>query len=819
MQVVTIPLTIVQTTRRLRRDLSFTSVVVLTLSLGIGATTALAAATYAFLLAPLPFPDADRLCVLYETAQGSASRDFGAALPNIRDLQEQTHAFESVGAGLTRTFGLRASGGALKVVNVGMVTATFLKTLEVQPYIGRNFTSAEELGGARLIIISDQIWAERFGRDHLVLGKHLDLNEESFTIIGVLPSTFPALIGSEPVQAFIPLPDSTYDHRSAKSLFAVARLKPDERLDSARANLRAVSHRLAQMYPENSGIEANIQDLREAMYGSARGPVLLILSGSILILVAAATNVIFYFAERMITRMQEIVVRVALGATSADLGSQFITESLVLCGASAGLGACVGTLILAVLRRTNIIPHAAAIAYTDPRGLSTTCVIVGLSAAFAILLSIVLGIVCLRIVKVTNISGLLGGSGWTRSAHRTGTLFLNGFVIAQIAISFVLLASCAFLLNSLHLVLAAPRGFDSNNIIQFGLGLPEVRYNTDQKLATFHEDLLRALEHLPGIESAFGAWRLPTEGGGIGLSTHFYVEGALRAESHKKWPSALINIVTPNYFETLKIPLFKGRSFSSFDNLRTPRVLIVNRAFERAFFKDANALSRRLKLSWQSDSTPADTWFEVIGVVNNTRDRSLETSPEPELYLAMSQFPADGFQYALRTRHLDPTVIKSVQQVVHGLDPQLEDIRVVTFNERLMSGVQYRKTLLRYNEWLATLAGFLMVVGLYGGVSYLLAQRTKALAIRMALGASPSKIRLLVIRQVSSLISIGLAVGLILWLAAARFIRSELFGLSTTDPFTLMIVVLALYLLCLLFVSRACFVVGRISPASILRST
>jgi hypothetical protein len=291
------------------RDKRFVAVVVLTLAVGIGTNTALFTAAYGLLLAPLPFPHSERLVVFHESWAGRGSRD--VSLPDVHDWQEQTTAFDSFGVGRFRTFGLRDKNHQLSVVKIGVVTAGYLQTLGVPPAFGRIFTQSEETGNATVLVLGYQLWVQRFNKNPLVIGERVQLNEQPYIVIGVLPLRFPALLAGEVVEGFIPIDEKTYSNRSAKTLYAVGRIKPTRSVEDARAELQVVARKLAALYPENSSTGADFESLQTAMYGSLQRPLLFLIAGSALILLIVFTNVTFFFGERVVARMREIAIRVA----------------------------------------------------------------------------------------------------------------------------------------------------------------------------------------------------------------------------------------------------------------------------------------------------------------------------------------------------------------------------------------------------------------------------------------------------------------------------------------------------------------------------
>lgn len=799
--------------RSLLRSPGFAIPALITLALGIGANTAMFSATYGLLLKPLPYPDPDRLLALFETR--AEQGDQPVSLADLLDWRAQSRGFSGMAAYRPRSFGLLSAGGDVAVVQGGMVTADFFPALGVRPVLGRPFNEREEIGEAAVVLIGHRLWRERLGGAADVLGRRIRLNDVPYTVLGVLPAGFSFPMGGKVPDLYLPLSRKDYGaSREARSLGAIGRLRPGITAAAARTELAGIAARLARSHPDtNAKVGANLTTLDEALRGKNRRPLLLLTGAGLLLLVIACVNVANLLLARFFNRIHRTAIRAALGAGVGGLARQFLAEGLVL----SLLGAALGLLTAGVWLR--LLPLALPLVggsglpsglETDPLRLRGSALLFALGLAVAT--ALVFALIPTLLARRSDLQKVLreGGAGVT-SHHRLS----SSLVVGQVALSVMLLLASGLLLRSFFDLLATDPGFQSAGVLRFGIGLPEKRYDSDRKMLAFHQALFDRLSQLPQVEAAGAAARLPVSG--EGFSTGFIFEGAPPAAGEEA-PEVAINVASPGYFTALKIPRLAGRGFSPQDGPDAPRVVLVNRAFARAYSPDRNAVGRRIELSWTSEINPSGTVWEIVGVVGDVRQRALAEEGTAEIYLPVSQYPLDGASYVLRTARRDPELATAVRASVTALDPQLERIELRPFADALRDSLADRRLAMLLTGLFALVALLLTAVGLYGVVAYSVAQRRREIALRLTLGAQVWQVARLVLGQGLRLTVLGTALGLAGFYALGRLIESHLYGVTATDPLTAAGVVAVLALISLLACALPSLRASRTEPMGSIRS-
>ncbi len=798
--------------RALLRSPGFTIPALLTLALGLGANTAMVSATYGLLLRALPYPDPDRLVRLYET-QGDQGQQ-PVSLADLLDWRSQSHDFSGIAGFRPRSFGL-SSGGDVAVVQAGMVTTDFFTILGAAPILGRAFTEPEEIEESPVVVISHRLWRERFGGREDIAGRRILVNDVPRTILGVLPAGFEFPMNGKVPDLYLPLSRKDYGtDRETRSLGALGRVKPDVAMAAAQTELRGIAARLAQAYPRsNAKVGAEILTLNEALRGKNRRPLLLLTGAGFLLLVIACTNVANLLLARFFRRIHPVAVRAALGARQSDLTRQFLAEGLLL----SLLGAVLGLLTAGVWRR--LLPLALPLAggnalpaglEADPLRLSGFALLLalGLAAATGLLFALIPTLLARR----SDLQKVLREGGTSVLSHHR---LSSSLVVGQVALSAMLLLGAGLLLRSFLDLLATDPGFQSSGGWRFGIGLPDKRYGSDLKILSFHDSLLDRLSPLSGVEAVGAAARLPLSGDGF--TSSFTLVGAPPVP-RERLPSAALNVASPGYFTTLRIPLLAGRGFTRNDGPDAPRVALVNQAFVQGHSPDRTVIGQRLKLGWRSDINPAGTVWEIIGVVGNVRQRALEAQSTPEIYLPMSQYPLDGCTYVLRTQRHDPALTATLRADVAALDPQLERIELRPFAETVRDSLSNRRLALLLTGLFAGVALLLTTVGLYGVVAYSAAQRRREMALRLTLGAQAWQVAQLVLGQGLRLTLLGIALGLIGFYGLKQMIESQLYGVTLTDPLTMLAVAILLALVALVACAVPALRAARMEPMRSFRS-
>jgi len=751
--------------RAIRRSPAFAISTILTLALGVGANTGAFSALASLLLRPLPYPDPHRLVALYETTVDRQPR--GVAEQNLLDWRARTALFEAMAVFQPRSFGLTIiPRDPVTVVQTGMVMAEFFRVLQVPPALGRVFREDEEISEARAIVLTDRLWRTMFSADPALIGRKVSLNEEPYTILGVMPAGFEYPMDRVLPDAFIPLSRKDYCCGRLGSQDAIARLKRGATIESARAELASVAAGLAAEHPDtNRGRTAGLRPLAAAIHGNRREPLFLLMAASSLLLLIACANVGGLILARSLGRSREMAIRASLGAGLRHIARAFAAEAAVLSVAGAACGLLATRLVLRMA--PQFVPGAGQAA---PLRLDSAAFV--FAAALATILAVLLPVA----------PAILVARGWNGVPRSRGTL-RGALVVTQVALSVVLLLGAGLLLRSFLRLLATSPGFETASAFEFGIGLPEKRYDTTLKEIAFHRELLRRLSATPGVDSVGAALHLPLRGGSAGPGGPFQIWGDNIPLPQR--PRSWINAASPGYFAAMGIPLIQGRDFSwQDDRPGVHRVAIVNQTFARTWLPGRRALGTRLDLRWVSDLNPLGVAWEIVGVVGDTRQASLDREPIPEIFLSITQVGMDGGVYVIRTRVSG----KAIASVVADLDPRIQKVGVKPLDLIVQANLGSRSAAIRLVGGFGLLALLLCAVGIYGIVAFRAAERSREMAIRSALGAGAREIRTLILGHGLWLAAWGTAAGIAAFLMASPLLRSQLYGVGAADPISIVAV-------------------------------
>ena len=795
--------------RVLLKQPGFAAVAVVTLALGVGANTAIFWVVNAALLRSLPFRDPERLVQVWETTR---QRDFGqreASYPDFLDWR-RGEAFESA-AGYAPSFFTLAGEGGPERVRGAAVTANFFDTLGVKPARGRTFLEGEDApGGGCVLLLSQGLWQRRYGGDEHVLGQPVATDGGSCTVVGVLPAGFSfAKLGDAEMWTTLRPSEMQARARYWHWVQVVARLKPGTGLEAARAQMQTVAARIAADDPQShAGTGISLVPLQEEFVGQIR-PILFALLGAVgLVLLIACANVANLLLARSTVRGKEVAIRAALGASRWRLVRQLLTESVLLALAGGALGlvlALWGTDLLVAA-----IPQAQLAFMPYLRHLPLDTNILLFTFGLSLLTGVVFGLAPALAASRADLQGAMREGGRGSGARRArGARDL--LVVSEVALSLVLLVGAGLLLKSLARMLSVNPGFRTENLLTMTVTLPPARYADGARAAAFYQELLRRVSALPGVGGAAEVSNLPLSGdGGTGTPRVLGLpESATEgAESH-------LRTVSANYFEVMGVPLLRGRGFDERDRAEAPPVVVVNQTFAERVFRGAEPTGQRVTFKFTANQPP----FEIVGVVGDEKVTSLDARTTPVIYFPVSQGPDSRMSLVARTTADPSALAAAVRGEVRALDGEVPVFGVRTMEQVISDS---RATFMRrYPAYLigvfACVALVLAVVGIYGVISYAVTQRTREIAIRVALGAQGRDVLRLVVGQGLLLALAGVGFGVCGALALTRLMSGLLYGVSAADPavyclVSLLLVTVALAA-CLLPARRA----AKVDPMVALR--
>ena len=796
--------------RQLRKSPGFTVTAVLTLALGVGATTAIFSCVYGLLLKSLPFRDASRIVELSET-HPQVHGGIEATYPDYEDWKSQQSSFSQIAAYSTLnpdTVSLVMDGHAEQVHRV-IVSGNFFSLLGISPLIGRMINEQDDTPASdHVAVLSASAWDRYFGRDPGVLGRNVDLNGSSYVIVGVLPPG-----AAYPAEGEVWLPLSLLDHdtrvsRVWHSVNVLGRLRPGIGLPSANADMQTVAARLAAAYPAtNRNWSVHLKPLREQLVGTLRPAILSLLGSVVLVLLIACANVANLLMVRATAKRREVAVRQALGADRIRLFSESLAQTLVLCLLGGALGILLAAGTLPLLRLA--LAHTAGLGQSTIESISLSIPVLLFTLGVCTLTAVVFGL--LPVIKNPSSLTETLRPGDRSSTGGHGRARAQGMLVAgEIAIAVVVLFLSSLVIRSFQKLLAVDPGFRTDHLLSVEITLPEPRYGDDSPTTNhFFEQLLDKIAQSPGVLSAATTSVLPLKPSEV--MTRFLVEGAPPL-APGTFPVAQIRYVSPSFFQTLGLPLQEGRIFEQKDIENKSNSFVVNNAFAQRYLAGRSPVGADILLgvlSAHPDKIP------IVGVVANAHDLGVDAETQPEIYL-----PGFGLHEVLLVRSAtDPqNIIPIVRNAVRALDPNQPIYRVQTVDALLsdtLARQQMTATLLGIFSFVAlALAG----IGIYGVLSYSVAQRRREIGVRMAVGANRAEVLRLVLSQAGRFTAIGIVVGLAAGFAGARLMSGLLFHTSTADPLSVWIAIGALALAAALAVIIPASRAVSVNPNEALRA-
>jgi predicted permease len=770
--------------RMLMRSPGFTIVAVVALALGIGANSAIFSVVNTVLLRPLPYKNPDALMTVWEEATHLGFPYNTPSPANFIDWREQNTVFEGMAALAQRSFNLTGAGEPERF-DGRKVSANLFSILGVEPLLGRTFLPEEDKPGSRVVILSYGVWQRRFGGDTGIIGRALTLNGEPYTVVGVMPATvdLPSMDNWHD-QLWVPIALTAEEAASRGNhyLEVIARTKPGVTRQQAQAEMTTIAARLEKQYPEeNTRVGIRVRQLHEQLVGDIK-PALLVLLGAVaFVLLIACANVANLLLARAAVRQKEIALRLALGASRSRLTRQFLTESVLL----AGLGGLVGLLFAYI--GLNVLKTFIPPSISQAQAINMDAKVLIFTGLISLVTGLIFGLAPATQASNFGLSETLKEGGRDSSAGSRGNRIRGVLVVSEVAVSFLLLIGAGLLINSfLHLRKLDP-GYRADHLLTMKVALPETKYPDKERRAPFFRELIRRVQTLPGVESVAVASNLPLTYSGDSMPIG--VEGRPDPPPDQS-PDVVLRVVSPGYFHTMGIPLAQGRDISEKDTPDAVRVVVISEKTARYFWPGQNPIGKRLKPGSTTSDSP---WREVVGIVKDVRQNDFVAEPKMQMYMAHEQVGSFAANALVVRTQVDPLSLgTAVRKVVWEIDKDqpVSDIRSM---EEIVSRAVARQ---RFSTMLlgifATLALVLAAVGIYGVMSYSVAQRTREIGIRMALGAQRSDVLKMTVGQGLRLVIMGVAIGLAAAFVLTRVMASLLFGVSATDPITFIIISLVL---------------------------
>jgi predicted permease len=778
--------------RMLRKNLGFTVVAVLTLALSIGANTAIFSVIDAVLLRPLPYKNSDQLVSIAANNVQRGINGLPVSFTKMTRVREQTRTLQNVGAYYPLNASL-TTHGAPEQVSAARATAGFFEVLGVAPAEGRGFLPEEDReGGAEVAIISDGFWHSHFGAAPDLIGQTIPLDGKSVTVVGVLPASFHFPFAQpEPdvwlPRVFDPVALTPTMIRTGASFLAVfARLQAGVSSAQSQAELDAINEAYVKDFPgyvDASNYTLQIVSLKESLVGPLRVTLLLLLSAVGFVLLIGCTNIASMLLARSTTRQKEIAIRQALGASAPRLMRQLLTESVLL----SALGGILGVALAAGgLRLLRLLPPG-----TIPRieEVSLDGGVLVFSLVLCVVTGIAFGLVPSLLASHRDVNETLKESGRGSNEGRKSRSSRAALVVVEVAIAVVLVTGAGLLMKSFGNLMHVDPGFSPTDVTTFLMTLPKSRYPQPTQQAEFYRRLVESVQTLPGVQSAGVSSFLPLAG--AVRYVYFCPEGMV-CQGIGKDPVIAIRQITPDYLQTMRIPLLRGRVFNEQDIAGVKPVVIINQTVAQKYFPAQDPIGKHLANSRDKIE------MEIVGIVGDVKFTGLNTPYIPEMYMPQAQNSAATMTLVVRSTSNPQPLIAAVRQKTAEIDPDLPFSNVASMSEVVSASVAQPRLTSQFTGFFAALALMLTAVGIYGVLAYSVTQRTHEMGIRMALGASRGEILKMVVGQGMKLVLSGLVLGLVVSLAVTRLLTTLLFGTSARDPLTFAAVTLLLIIVALL---------------------
>src|SRR5262245_5857458 len=793
--------------RLLLRTPAFTAAAVLTLALGIGANTAIFSVVNSVLLQPLPYADPERLVMIGERDTDGLAGNVGYL--TFLDWRARSHAFDDMALIRSWQSTLVVNGEPERIAGM-RVSANFFSLLGARPVLGRDFRADEDTqANWRVLVLSDGLWRRRFNADPSVVGRVLMMNDLRYTIIGVMPPSFEPLISERFYQRAEMWALLGYDRtlnyacRSCEHLKAIGRLKASMPLETARADIDAVHTQLRREFPaEYAPATMALTPLREEITGRVRPALAVLMAAVLCVLLIACANVANLLLARMTGRERELAMRAALGASRARLARQMLVESVLLAAAGGTLGIIVGVLALPLL--TGLAP--GAISRLADAGLDAR--VLGFSIALSLATALVFGLLPAIRASRTDLQRSLHGDG--RKTSRAPTSVARRLLIAaDLALASVLLIGAGLMIKSVGRLLAVDPGFDPDRVLTLQISMVGQAYRQDEAVRVKIDQMIARLRALPGVEAVAMAGQIPL--GGNGDRWGFHVQGR---PSGPQDPSVERYSVTPDYFSVMHIPLRRGRLFTDADRAGAEEVMVIGDQTARTLWPNGDPIGQRVRIGG-ADSGP---WRMIVGVVGDVRHGALAAEPTMQMYTPQAQL-TDSFLTVVIRSGMDPTPLTTVaRQTIWSIASDVPVYQVASLSDLVARSVAPRRFVMILLEVFGGVALLMTAIGVYGVVSFAVAERTREIGIRAALGATSRDIVRLIMGSGFPVVAAGLGVGVLSALAATRYLDASLYQVGAWDPMTFVSVPVVLLAVALLAQTIPIARAMRIEPTVALRT-
>ena len=763
--------------RTFRQAPTFTAVATLTIALGIGATAAIFSVVHAVILSPLPYPDAERVVMVWMDNRPQNMREDWHSVPNLTDLKTQNRVLSHLAPYSEGGFNLTGVGEPQRVV-AGFLPAEAFAALGAQPIAGRLYSSANEVTGADgVVVLSYGLWQANFAGDKSIIGKTVELNGRKREVVAVMPKEFG--FPSERTQLWVPLviSEGLKQARNSFAFPAIGKLAPGVTLERAQTELSGIAARLEKEYPNNRGFGVWVNPLPEQIVGPTLRTTLWVMLGAVAaVLLIACANVANLLLSRAAVREREVTVRLALGASSGRLVRQLLTESLMLSALGGALGMGLAWLGLRVFR----VVAPAELPRLNTVGIDAT--VLAVTSIVTIATGLLFGVVpAIRSTRST-LGESLRDAGRAGTSGRGGQRLRRGIVVAQLATVVVLLTGAGLLMRTFILLQNVDLGFNPQGVLTMTVQLPGAKYGQPGQARAFFDALLERTAAIPGVTSV-----------GV-VSTIFLsktpASSNMVAEGRARRPEdieATRDVASAGFFRAVGTRLIAGREFTAADRDSTPLVSIVNERMAKYYWGSAaNAVGKRYHFGDENSDTTRTPWITVAGVIANMRRTGVDMPVREEMFLPYTQRPGLGATFVVKTASKDPlSIAASIRGIVRGIDPTQPIANVGTLEQQLARLVAQRRFSMILVGVFASLAMLLALIGAYGVTSYLVSQRTREIGVRLALGAEPSRVARLVVFDGMRVAAAGVAIGVIGAIATTRLAAGLLYGISPRDPLTI----------------------------------